>query len=435
LSLNTATAAYRLLEDRGLIVARPQSGFYVSSGLPEPQHSLRGIPKEAMGEAQADLMSLVLEAQGRPGHVDLAFAGPRGKRFYPGEKLARLTSAVLRSDANLISAYALPPGSDRLRSQIAQRSKRLGMSLSPEAIVLTHGAMEALHLALRVVTRVGDHVGIEAPSYFNLYPLLSSLGLKAIEIPTHPKRGLDVDAVEELLLGKRIAALVVMPTVHNPLGCTMPVEAKKRLAELVNHHGVPVIEDMVYAELQYVEPLEPTVKAFDRKGWVLACGGFSKTLAPDFRLGWVEAGRFGGAVQRLKFSVSASESMILSEAVGLLLQSGGYEHHLRSIRKLYFAQVTTVRGLISHCFPPETRATQPTGGFVLWIELPPSVDSLHLFRAALVEGIVIMPGQVYSKGPRYRHCLRLSCCQEMDARYTNAIRTLGRLACLMAEGP
>lgn len=124
------------------------------------------------------------------------------------------------------------------------------MNLAAEDILLTHGAMEALHLALRAVTRPGDSVGIEAPSYFNLYPLLASFGLKAIEIPTHPRQGLDLDTVESLLTDKRIAALVAMPTVHNPLGFTMPLAAKKRLAKLVNAHRIPLIEDALYAELQ-----------------------------------------------------------------------------------------------------------------------------------------------------------------------------------------
>ncbi|RKT99055.1 GntR family transcriptional regulator [Burkholderia sp. Nafp2/4-1b] len=250
LSLNTVTAAYRLLEDRGLIVARPQSGFYVCSDLPEPQQASRTAPSVATKGAQEDLMATVLSAQRRPGHVDLAFAGPSGKKFYPSERLARLTRSVLCRHSGIVSTYALPPGSELLRGQIARRGQRLGMHLSAENIVLTHGAVEALQLALRACTRPGDHVGIEAPSYFNLYPLLSSLGLNAIEIRTHPRNGLDVDAVEQLLRSRRIRALVAMPTVHNPLGCTMPLGAKERLAKLVNHHRVPLIEDTVYAELQ-----------------------------------------------------------------------------------------------------------------------------------------------------------------------------------------
>ncbi|MDI9647912.1 PLP-dependent aminotransferase family protein [Burkholderia cenocepacia] len=432
-SLNTVTAAYRLLEDRGLIVARPQSGFYVCGKLPEPSYFPRSLSRATMSKAQEDLMTLLLEAQARPDYIDLAFAAPRGKKFYPSERLAQLTKFVLRRQTDLLSTYALPPGSDLLREQIARRSSRLGLNLLAGDIVLTHGAIEGLQLALRAIAHRGDHVGIEAPSYFNLYPLLSSLGLKAIEIPTHPQNGIDVDEVEKLLCAKRISALVTMPTVHNPLGCTMPVTAKKRLAELVNQHGVPLIEDLIYAELQYAEPLQPAIKAFDQDGWVLVCAGFSKTLAPDYRLGWLDAGRFGQNVRRLKFSVSASESAVLSDAIGLFLKSGGYDHHLRSLRRLYFSQVAAARGLIALHFPTGTRATQPTGGFLLWVELPPTVDSLKLFHSALEEKIVIMPGQVYAKGPRYRHFFRLSCCQEMGNTYENAIRTLGRLAYELSE--
>ncbi|SDC66778.1 DNA-binding transcriptional regulator, MocR family, contains an aminotransferase domain [Cupriavidus sp. YR651] len=434
LSLNTVNAAYRLLEDRGLIAARPQSGFYVRSELAEPEFAFRRIAKDVMSPAQVDLMTSVLQAQQQPGHMDLAFAGPRGKRFYPGERLARITSSVLRRHGEIVATYALPPGSLLLREQIALRSSRLGMDLTADCIVLTHGAMEALQLALRAVTQAGDYVGIEAPSYFNIYPLLAALGLKAIEIPTHPQHGLDVDSVEHLLLQKRVAAVVAMPTVHNPLGCSMPVEAKQRLAQLLHQHRTPLIEDMVYAELQFREPLEPTIKSFDRMGWVLACGGFSKTLAPDYRIGWIVGGRYQEAVQRLKFASSASESMLLTEAVGQFLKSGGYEHHLRTLRRLYASQVATVRGWIAQAFPEGTRATQPTGGFVLWVELPPQVDSLKLFHAALARGIVIMPGQVYSKGPRYRHFLRLSCCQDIDDRFAAAIRTLGQLAAELLAG-
>ncbi|MDL2358202.1 MAG: PLP-dependent aminotransferase family protein, partial [Pseudomonadota bacterium] len=359
-------------------------------------------------------------------------ACPRGERYYPGAQLAKLTASLLRKGASAVCAYALPPGSQRLREQIAQRGLRLGMHPAADDIVITHGAMEALHLALRAATGPGDSVGIEAPSYFNLYPLLDSLGLKAIEIPTHPRDGLDLDALEALLCEKRLAAVVAMPTVHNPLGFTMPLAAKQRLAAMVNAFRVALVEDALYAELQFAEPLQPTVKAFDTGGWVMLCSSFSKTLAPDYRIGWIDAGRFGDAVRRLKFSSSIAESMLLSETIARFLESGGYEHHLRSLRRLYHGQVATVRSLVARHFPAGTQATQPAGGFLLWVELPPSIDSVALFHAALAEQIVIMPGQLYSGGARYRRCFRLSCCQPLDQRFTAAIERLGQLATLLA---
>ena len=433
-SLNTVTAAYRLLEDRGLVEARPQSGYYVKSALPTPQTPLRDAPGTPATASRTirDLVAIVLEAQQRDDHIDLALAIPHGQMFYPGEKLGRLTASLLRRTPDMLSHYALPPGSLLLREQIARRALQLGMKLAPDDILLTHGAMEALQLALRAVTKAGDTVGVESPSYFNLYPLLASLGLNVLEIPTHPQHGLSLDALELLLQEQRLAAVIAMPTVHNPLGCTMPLDAKKRLAKLVNHYRVPLIEDALYAELQFTDAPSPAVRSFDTDGWVMVCASYTKTLAPDYRIGWLEAGRFGETVRQLKFASSIAESTLLSEAVGQFLANGGYDHHLRTLRRRYAQQVDTVRGLIARHFPAGTRATQPTGGFLLWLELPQGVDTLALFHAALAERIVIMPGSLYSSSARYAHCLRISCCHEMNARFSNALIRLGELAKIQA---
>ncbi|MGL6070673.1 PLP-dependent aminotransferase family protein [Craterilacuibacter sp.] len=435
LSFNTVTAAYRLLEDRGLIEARPQSGYYVKSSLPALQQPLRETPGDvlALSAATQDLVAVVLQSQQRPDYTDLALACPRGAAFYPSQKLARLAARILRQQPQLMASYALPPGPERLRSQIARRGLQLGMSLRPEDIILTHGAMEALQLALRAVTQPGDTVGVESPTYFNLYPLLASLGLKALEIPTHPQHGLSLDVLELLLAEKRLAAIVAMPTVHNPLGCSMSLADKQRLAHLVHHYQVPLIEDALYAELQFAAALSPTVKAFDRDGWVMVCASYTKTLAPDFRIGWMEAGRFGERVRQLKFASSIAEPVLLAETIGQFLESGGYDHHLRMLRRLYASQVDTVRDLIARWFPAGTRATLPSGGFLLWLELPENIDTQVLFHAALAERITIMPGVLYSGSARYRHCLRLSCCHALDERFLAALRRLGELARLQQE--
>lgn len=428
LSMNTVVAAYRLLEDQGYIESRPQSGFQVCSVLAEPDQPLDTEAVEVSANSDGDLMSLLLDAQQRSSNINLAFASPRGRRFFPCEALAKLTRAVLQNQRSLLASYVLPPGSQLLREEIAKRAVRLGMALDSHNICLTHGTTEALQLALRAVAKPGDAIGIETPSYFNLYPLLNSLGLRGIEIPTHPRTGLLMENVETLLAEKKVAAIVCMPTVQNPLGYTMSNEDKRQLAKLAGFYKVPIIEDSIYAELQFSEPLQPTLKSFDKDGWVLVCGGFSKTLAPDYRIGWLEGGRFKQEVQRLKFYSSASESMLLSETIGLFLKNGGYERHLKSLRRLYRHQVLTVRNLVSRYFPPETRATQPTGGFVLWIEFPESIDSSQLAHAAMANNIVIMPGELYSQGARFKNCLRLSCCQEIDERYVSAVIKLGDLA-------
>ena len=138
----------------------------------------------------------------------------------------------------------------------------------------------------------------------------------------------------------------------------------------MNDHQVPLIEDGLYAEIQFGGALSPAVKAFDRDGWVLFCSSFTKTLAPDFRVGWICGGRFHEALRKLKAVSSMSESQLLSETLATFLESGGYDHHLRNLRKRYAAQVDEARALIARHFPRGTLATQPAGGFVFWVEFP-----------------------------------------------------------------
>ncbi|MDF0606580.1 PLP-dependent aminotransferase family protein [Neisseriaceae bacterium TC5R-5] len=430
LSLNTVLAAYRLLEDQGLIQARPQSGYYVRSRLPAPvaqvvDHDQQATPTQPV---VLDLISTVLATQQQQDFIDLALACPRGTDFYPSHKLARLMGQILRRQPDMISTYALPPGSLKLRTQIARRGLDLGMNLQAQDIILTHGCMEAIQLALRAVTRPGDSAGIESPTYFNLLPMLASLGLNTVAIPTDPNTGLSLDAVEVLLAEKHIQALIAMPTIHNPLGCTIPLAAKQRLARLMTQYQVPLIEDAIYAELQYGDSLAPAVKAFDEDGWVMICSSYSKTLAPDFRLGWLQAGRFANTVRKLKFSSSGAEPMVLAETVGAFLETGGYDHHLRTLNRHYASQVDQVRGLIARHFPAGTCATVPVGGFLIWVELPEPLKAIELFHAALAEKISIMPGSLCSPDGRYSNALRLSCCYPLNEHYQYALMRVGQLA-------
>jgi DNA-binding transcriptional MocR family regulator len=430
LSLNTVQAAYRLLETRGLVEARPQSGYFVKPRLAAAlEPSLRRPGRaQAADLAVLDQISAVIAAQALPDYVDLSLACPRLGKWYPGEKLGRIVGDLARRRPGLMTTYALPPGPLLLREQIARQGRNLGLQLDPARIVLTNGCLEALQLALRAVTRPGDTVGIESPTYFSLMPLFAQLGLKALEIPTHPDSGLDLEALERLLRAGRLAAVAVMPNVHNPLGTIMPVGAKQRLAALANRYQVPIVEDALYAELQFRTPLEPAVRAFDRDGWVLVCSSFSKTLAPGFRLGWVDAGRFHREVASLKFGLSVAQPALLAEATGVFLEGGGFEAHLRHLRRAYAVQMDRLRGLVAEHLPPGTRATAPNGGYLLWVELPEPCSALRLFQDALDARITITPGNLFSPSGRHHRHIRLSACYPLDGPYVAALATLGRLA-------
>lgn len=431
LSINTVLAAYRQLEARGQVEARPQSGYFVRSRLAEPAApplSAKPALAQPAETAVLDRIEAVLAAQSDPATIDLSLACPTSREFYPGKQLSRLVADTARRKPELLTDYSLPPGPLLLRREICRHAHDLGMALAPENIVLTNGCMEALQLALRGVTRPGNTIALESPTYFNLISLADHLGLRTIEVPTHPGQGMSLDALELLLSEKRVQAIVTMPSVHNPLGTSMPVANKQRLAELAQTWRVPVIEDALYAEMQYATPLQPTVKSFDRDGWVILCTSYTKALAPGFRVGWMEAGRFRRRIAALKFSASLAQPAFLGEVLGAYLATGGYAQHLRRLRRLYAAQVDRLRGLIESAFPIGTRATEPTGGFLVWVELPEGCDGNRLCDDALKRGITITPGSLFSPTGRHRRHIRLSACHHFSDRHVHALLTLGELA-------
>ncbi len=431
-SLSTGLQAYSLLESRGLIEARPQSGFYVRPRLeplpPTPRRS--STPATATRVDLASVLETLLRASHDPTLVGLGAAAP-APELLPRRQLARVIGPILRRRPDHDS-YDTPPGLLELRREIARRALDWGGLLSPDDIVTTCGGTEALHLALRAVTRPGDTVAVESPAYFGVLLLLQDLGLNAVEIPTQPTSGLSLEALTQALKRHRVKACVAAFNCHNPLGFVMSDESKREVVELLARHEIPLIEDEVYGELQF-ERRTPPAKAFDRRGLVLLCSSFSKVVAPGYRVGWVAGGRFHRRIMELKFTTTLATPTLPQLAVAAFLRSGAFDRHLRELRGACLRQLERMREAIARYFPPGTRVTKPAGGFLLWVETAPEVDSLRLFDEALREGISITPGPVFSARLRFRNCLRLNCGRPWSAAIEGALATLGRLAAAQAR--
>jgi DNA-binding transcriptional MocR family regulator len=322
----------------------------------------------------------------------------------------------------------LTPGNEELRRQLALRYVAHGMVAGTDEIVLTSGAMEALNLCLQAVTRPGDAVAIESPAFYGCLQALERLQLKAVEVATHPRFGVQLDSLAAALQRRDVKACWLMPNLQHPLGASMPAEHKKELVELITRHEVPLIEDDVYAELHFGVRRPPPAKSFDRHGWVMHCSSFSKSLAPGYRLGWVAAGRFAREVERLKLTSTISVAVPSQVAVLEFLRHGGFDKHLRQLRStLAVQQAMALRAVAKH-FPAGTRATQPEGGYFLWVELPQRVDALELHRLALSHSISTAPGHLFSADRRFRHHVRLNYGHPSAGQLEEAMKTLGRLA-------
>ena len=428
-SISTVLQAYSVLENTGVIEARPQSGYYVRAKRERPLEPALSSPSAAATFVGVNaLVERTLVARKRSGIVPLGEACP-SPELLPTAKLRRLLASVSARHAVSLTAYAFPPGNEKLRRQIARHALDGGCNLHGDDIIVTNGCMEALNLCLRAVAKAGDTIALESPTYFGLLQIIESLGMKALEIPTHPRDGISIEALELATRKRGVKACVVMANVGNPLGSVMPDERKRRLVALLAERDIPLIEDDVYGDLYYGAARPRTAKAFDRAGMVLLCSSFTKALAPGFRVGWVAPGRFRAQVEMVKFINSVATPEILQLTLAEFLESGGYERHLRALRRTFAQQVQRTSAAIFDYFPAGTRVTRPQGGFVLWVELLPRCDALRLHREALAENIGLMPGPMFSAAKNaYRNCLRLSCGYPWSSRIDQALLRLGELA-------
>ncbi len=427
-SISTALQAYMWLETRGHLEARPKSGFFVrqpfASLIPEPRFELRRTQPHLPGTN--DILATFLALSRDPECVPFS-AGCATPELFPNRAMNLILRRIVNRQPLHSARYEFPPGIDALRRQIARRSPDAGCGFTAEDVVVTCGALEAVNLSLRAVAKPGDVIAVESPSYFGVLGSLASLGMKIVEIPTHPQEGMDLDRLETAIRKHRVKACVVMPNCHNPLGCVMPDRNKKALAELTARRNVAVIEDDVYGDLAYQTPRPRTVKSFDKKGLVLLCSSFSKTLPPGYRVGWVMPGRFRAEVERLKFLSTVATSTLSQMAVAEFLSSGGYDRNLNRLRAAFAGRVETVRQAIARYFPAGTRVSRPAGGLLLWIEMPPKTDALQLYQAALAEKIAILPGRIFSPSNRFRNHIRINCGQTWTEMHERALLQLGRL--------
>ncbi|MDD2736955.1 MAG: PLP-dependent aminotransferase family protein [Desulfuromonadaceae bacterium] len=427
-SINTVMQAYALLEDKRLIQARPQSGYYVRSRVPEirePDLQSRSVIAPATITI-SDLCHQVMRNMMRRDLLPLGSAIPSAENL-PIDKLNRIMASELRKYGDHAVLYQMPPGYERLRVQIARRALMAGISSGPDDILVTSGCVEAVLLALRATCRAGDTIAVESPFYFNFMQMIAELGLKALEIPATPRDGISIEALRYAIEQGRISACLVVTNFSNPLGSLMPDERKRELVELLVRHEIPLIEDDIYGDLTFDNERPGSAKSFDHSDLVIYCSSFSKTIAPGYRVGWAIAGRFQAEMERLKLMMNIASSSPPQLAMAEFLATGGYDHHLRSIRRVHARNISQMAEAVARYFPAGTRMTHPSGGFILWVEMPEGIDAIQLYHRALAQGISIVPGPLFSLSGKYSHHIRLSAAQ-WNEKIEQGIMTLGTLA-------
>lgn len=436
-SISTISQAYLELEARGLVESRPRSGFFVRQLRRRLRPPGAGpAPSGPRAVTRSGLIGTVLESVGDPRLTPLGIICPASE-LLPSRQLARIMAEVVRQAPEAALQYSPIQGHPDLRRQLAVLGLEAGAAFGPDEVLVTQGAMEALYIALRAVTRPGDTVLVQSPTYFCFLQLLENLRLRVVEVPSRPEGGVGPADIRAALERFEIAACILSANFNNPDGALMPGPAKAEAVEMLARRGVPLIEDDVSGDLHFGPHRPEPLKHYDRAGGVILCSSFSKTICPGYRLGWMVPGRALAKALEIKATTNVCNPVPTQMAVAAYLRRGLYERHLRGLRKAMETQRDTMLHHIGLHFPEQTRATRPAGGAVLWLELPRQVDGVELFYRARERGIGIAPGSIFSTLDRFRNFIRLSTGGVWNQDLARGIAAVGAMAAEMAaaSGP
>ncbi|CAM4269935.1 PLP-dependent aminotransferase family protein [Pseudoalteromonas ostreae] len=426
-SIPTVKLAYQSLEAQGLVEAREKSGYFlkaVHSQLARPRRVK--LNREAVAVNMQALIEQVYDAIHQADVVPFGIANPVAAA--PTDKmLSRTMRRVMSIAGSRAINYGAMDGFAPLKKQLIHRYLDFGIGVDSQELVITNGAQEALAIALKCVTKVGDVVAIESPCYFGIIELIESLGLKALEIPLCPDDGIWLDDLSQAVHDHDIKACVFSTSINNPVGSFMPDHKRKQLVELLESRNVVLIEDDVYGDLYFTPQRGTPAQAYSTKGLVLTCASFSKTAAPSYRVGWLIAGKFAGKARRYKRALSCSTSLINQWTLYEFIASGDYDRNIKLLRQRLRSNKERMIWCLQQAFPSTARISDPQGGCVIWIDLGAAYDSVKLFQLALESGISITPGYIFSATNKYRSCIRLSYGLPWGEKIEQAIIKLGEL--------
>ncbi|MCK0195826.1 PLP-dependent aminotransferase family protein [Ancylobacter sp. 6x-1] len=409
-SPSTVVEAYDRLVAEGLVRARPGSGFYVAGFAPAALHAEPAPPRDrAIDPFWVSRQSLdAAPGTLRPG------CGWLPPDWMPAPVIRRALRTLARAEPGVLADYGATRGSPALRALIARRSVADGIEIGAEQVLLTSSGTQAVDLVCRLLLEPGDTVLVDDPCYFNFLATLRTHRMQLVSVPYSPT-GPDLDAFAEALARHRPRLYLTNTALHNPTGATLAPAVAHRLLSLAAAHHLTIVEDEIFADFE-PDPT-PRLAALDGLARVIRIGSFSKTLSASIRCGYVVARP--DIVERLIDLQVATQfggpGPMAAEIVATTLADGCYRRHLAELRTRLARQRQDVAARLGTL--GIVPWTVPRGGFYLWCRLPGQRDAADVARAALREGVVLAPGNVFSLAQSATGLMRFNVAQMNDAAF------------------
>ena len=415
-SVSTVVAAYDQLQAQGLVVARRNRGFFVRDAF-SPGRAVVNAAKapsaaETMPHPPANASALIR------GMLHQVSSRPQpGMGVFPSDwldtgfilaALRKVTSASGTSDFSL--HYGEPRGDACLRRALSQKLAALNIAAAAEQIITTVGATHALDIISRTLLRPGDCVMVEEPGWAVEFARLGALGMRILPVPRRAD-GPDLDVVAQYCALHRPKLFVSVSVLHNPTGYCLTPGSAHRLLQLASQHDFHIAEDDTYSHLA---PDHATrLCALDGLRRTIYVSGFSKILAPGWRVGYLAAPP--DLVERLldtKLLATLTTPALLERALAVCIEQGQLRRHAERIRsRLDQARARSVKLALAHgC----RFAAEPAGLFG-WIDT--GVDTDALAQRLLDEGYLIAPGALFHAARQPATLMRINFATTQEATF------------------
>ncbi|TGN13434.1 PLP-dependent aminotransferase family protein [Leptospira ilyithenensis] len=424
-SLTTAREAYRILEEEGLIEAKPQSGYFVRRNIEE---KISGLQNRIFETVSADdRIQMIMRDVMNPKLLPFGAAIPEDKFLPLSQLIGGFKTALLYKDMH---KYGDLEGFAALREKIARMSGRNGFQLSMENILITNGCTESLSISLQSCTNPGDTILLPSPTYVGIFQIVETLKLKLIEIPYRKEVGLDISETKRLCTRYRPKAIIITANFNNPNGVLLSDNTKQELANILQSEKIALIEDDMYGDLYWGKTRpRPLISymSFSKAGPpAFLCSSFSKTIAPGIRIGWIGSRNSLKTVSKIARAFKISHNLPTQIAVFEYLKKHSYDRHLNSLRKTFASNFQIWKKILQEASNGSLEIDNPEGGFVLWGKA--KSDTQKLLIETQKKGIIFAPGILFGVSDQWKIFFRLNLALVWRKEVERALEDLGKIS-------
>ena len=291
--------------------------------------------------------------------------------------------AEIDSDA---FGYVEPQGLPAARAAVADYLRRTrGVQADAQHIVLCSGATQAIATARAQCCGTRElPLAMEDPGFWLHRMVLRHNGIEPLAVPIDDD-GLDVAALAD----SGAATVLSTPAHQSPTGVVLSAARRTALVEWARA-GHLIIEDDYDAEYRYDRAPVGALQGIapDR---VIYVGSTSKTLAPGLRIGWmVLPPPLVGAVTMAKGLADTGSSVMDQLAFAQLLTAGGYDRHLRQMRRRYLTRRNALLRALSRYLPQAT-VLGAAAGVHLTVRFPDGYPIAEVVRRAAEMRVRVEP--------------------------------------------